>query len=103
MMLGLLLLCVAVILAMMYVGLHLVMEDVGRDRILGGCTLLWTAIATYVLMTQWLPMREPDPLSLMAITLMSTVGYIVGSTLLALFPEHDAQGAEEQPLSLIRH
>jgi hypothetical protein len=72
---------VAVMLGMMYLGLYLSLDWDRECRTVGICTTVWVAIAIYLFLTQWLFVKNHELYGLVAITLLSTAGYIVGKTL----------------------
>ena len=71
---------VAVMLGMLYLGLYLSLEWEPEARITGICTALWAGVAIYLFLFQWLTLKEPSWHALLAITLPGTAGYIVGRT-----------------------
>jgi hypothetical protein len=72
---------VAVMLAMMYLGLYLSLEWDREARIVGMCTTAWVAIAFYLFLSQWVFVPQRETYGLVTITLLSTAGYLVGKTL----------------------
>jgi hypothetical protein len=78
-------------LIMMYVGLYFVTEHNAQSRITGICTLFWVGIASYLLISQFLLSREQTSYSLFTITVLSTVGFIVGKTIAVLWEPDRSQ------------
>jgi hypothetical protein len=72
---------VAVLMGMLYLGLYLALEWDLESRLVGICTTAWVAVALYLFVFQWLFVREHEAYGLVAITLLSTAGYLVGKTL----------------------
>jgi hypothetical protein len=75
---------VAIMLAMMGVGLYLSLDWDPEARTVGLCTAVWVAIAFYLFLTQWLFVERHEMFGLVTITTLSTAGYIVGKTLSAI-------------------
>lgn len=72
--------CGILMLGMLFVGTYLAFEPDPQDKKVGVCSTLWAGIAIYLFATQWLFVPRHELSSLLAITALSTAGYLVGKT-----------------------
>lgn len=73
--------CGLVMLVMLYTGLYYSFEPEREQRIVGVCTTVWAVVALYLYVFQWMLVPRHEVQSLIAITLLSTAGFMVGRTL----------------------
>jgi hypothetical protein len=82
-------------LGMLYAGLYWVFEPDPQDKKIGACTVVWSLAAIYLFSFEWLFVPRHELSSLLAITILSTVGYLVGQTWAWLtrweWPEEEAE------------
>lgn len=81
----LVLIAVTIMIVMLYVGLHFVTEPNRESRVIGICTLLWVGIACYLLIGQYMLAKQQASYGIVTIAMLSTVGYIVGRAVVAIF------------------
>lgn len=73
-------LCGVFMVAIFFGGVYLALEPDPQDKKVGACMALWALFALYLFFAQWLFVPRHEPVSLYAITILSTAGYIVGKT-----------------------